>query len=78
MDINATFCHRAKVSCTLWLIIVPNMHKINPFFSEISQQTHKIYEKYCHIKLPKFGMESNAILHASATNIHNGYDTILA
>ena len=29
----------------LWMIGVPNMNKINLFFSETSQQTYKMYEK---------------------------------
>ena len=33
------------VSATRYPIIVPNIYKINPFFSDISQQIHKIYEK---------------------------------
>ena len=42
--------HRAKyyftcVRNTWYLIIVPNMNKINPFFSVISQQIHKMYVK---------------------------------
>ena len=53
MDINATFWHKAKVYFTcirplLWLISVPIMNKIIFFFSKISQQTHKIDDKYCH------------------------------
>ena len=44
----------------LWLIVAPNMNKINPFFSEISHEMHKIHDKFC--------MEPNAILHASTTH----------
>ena len=53
MGINATFGHRAKVYFTcikplVWSITVPSMNKINPFFFDISQQTHKIYEIIDH------------------------------
>ena len=41
--------HRAKYyftsNNTWYLITVPNMNKISPFFYEISQQIHKMYEK---------------------------------
>ena len=42
--------HRAKcyftcISHTWYLITVQNMNKINLFFSEISHQIHKMYEK---------------------------------
>ena len=61
MGINATCWHRVKVYFTgikslLSLVTVPNMNKINRFFSEISKKT-----------LLKFGTEPNTILHASAT-----------
>ena len=54
MDINATFWHPAKVNFTVinslvWWMTVPNMNKINPFFYEISQQIHKMYEKLARI-----------------------------
>ena len=48
------------ISNTWYLITVPNMNKINPFISEISQQIHKVYEKWS--QLLKFGIEPNAIL----------------
>ena len=37
----------------MW-ITVQNMNKINQFFSAISQETHKIYEKYCHNNYSNF------------------------
>ena len=47
MDINATFWHRATVYFTYFktLLWLPNMNNINPFFSEISQLIHQMYEK---------------------------------
>ena len=41
MKPNANF----HASATRYLITIPNMNKITPFFSDISQQTHKVYEK---------------------------------
>ena len=43
-------CHGAKcnftcISNTWYLITVPNVNQIIPFFSEIAQQIHKVYEK---------------------------------
>ena len=42
-------CYFTYISNTWYLITVPNMNKINPFFSEISQQIHKMYEKLATI-----------------------------
>ena len=47
MDINSTFWHRAKIFFTslkslLLLITVRNKNRINPFFSEILQQTQNL------------------------------------
>ena len=33
------------MSNTLYLLTVPNVNKINPFFSQLLQQIHKMYEK---------------------------------
>ena len=73
IDLNATFWHRAMVyfmciKSLLWLITVPNMNKINTFFSEISQQKHKISEKYCYNYSNFNSIQQNAILYASATH----------
>ena len=37
--------HKAKLYCICISTWLPNMNKINPFFSEISQQIHKTNEK---------------------------------
>ena len=50
------------ISNTWYLITVPNMNKINPFFFEVSQQIHKLSENWP--QLLKFGKEPNAILQA--------------
>ena len=47
-----------------FMITVPDMKKIT-FFSEISHQTLKIYEKNCH-NLVKFGIEPKSILYTLA------------
>ena len=52
-------CHRAKcnvisISKAWYLVNVPNMNKITTFFSEISQQICKIYEK---MDILKFGTQ---------------------
>ena len=41
---EAKYCFTC-ISNTWYLITVQNMNKSNVFFSEISQQAHKIYEK---------------------------------
>ena len=33
------------ISNTWYVITIPNMNQINKFFSELAQQTHKMYEK---------------------------------
>ena len=50
------------ISKIWYLITGPNMNKINPFFFEMSQQTHKMYEKMAIIIL-KFGT-GQMLLHA--------------
>ena len=47
---NIPKLHGAKyyfscISITWYLITLPDMNKMNPFFSEIAQQIHKMYEK---------------------------------
>ena len=38
-------CYFTSISNTWYLITAPNINEINIFFSEISQQIHKMYEK---------------------------------
>ena len=48
------------VSNPCYLITVPNMNKINPFFFDISQQIHNMYENLA-LNLLKFGIEAKNI-----------------
>ena len=59
--------HRAKcyftyIRNTWYLITVPHMNKINPFFAKISQQIHKMCQMWA--QLHNIGKEPNAILQA--------------
>ena len=42
-------CYFTYISNTWYLITVPNMNLMNPFFSEISQQIDKMYDKLATI-----------------------------
>ena len=48
MDINATFWHIVKGIFYMHQVPIVFHCCTNPIFSVRSQQTHKIYEKYCH------------------------------
>ena len=66
---STLFWHRAKVyfMCIiplLWLMAVPIRNKSNPFFSDISQQTHKCYEE---ITIITQTWHRCYFIHASAT-----------
>ena len=41
-------CYFTCISNTQYIILLPNMNKINTFFSEISQQTTQMYLKSGH------------------------------